>query len=557
MLWMKTSKKIASIPFEEAEFCVFDFETTGTSARTDKVIEIGMARIRKGKIADTFSTFINPGRPVPYYITNITGIKTEDVQDAPYFDEVYSKIKEFIGDSVLVAHNLGFDISFLRNECFAAELEMVPNAAICTLKLARKVFPALPSKSLGNIVKHLKIRHRGVHRGLGDATATGKVLLKMFTTLREDHNIDTIEELISFQSSPSLPPTFNIKKRKLAEDLVKVPPLPGVYFFKNVKGEIIYIGKAKSLKDRVRNHFMSNALRKSKKIVQAASSLEFKTTNSELTALLAEAELIKLHQPRFNTMLKNFPRSYFVKLGSEDFSTAEIASTFEFDGDDYYGPYPNRNSVTETKEIIDKAFQLRECDTKEFKKGRKCYLMDIERCIGPCIEDNVKESYSEELKRVHEFLSGQNQSAVDRLLNKMKELSEKQKFEEAAQIRDVVQRILNQLQRSSILSEPLNKANVLIEIASSPKNEYVMLLEGKMFFNYFFVEPQAPPIEEAIEDYFMNTRNSNKELSQKDLERLKIGLSWLIKNRGQIKIHYLKNYSSKEELGASFLFTSN
>ena len=554
---MKTSKKITSIPFEEAEFCVFDFETTGTSARTDKVIEIGMARIRKGKIADTFSTFINPGRPVPYYITNITGIKTEDVQDAPYFDEVYSKIKEFIGDSVLVAHNLGFDISFLRNECFAAELEMVPNAAICTLKLARKVFPALPSKSLGNIVKHLKIRHRGVHRGLGDATATGKVLLKMFTTLREDHNIDTIEELISFQSSPSLPPTFNIKKRKLAEDLVKVPPLPGVYFFKNVKGEIIYIGKAKSLKDRVRNHFMSNALRKSKKIVQAASSLEFKTTNSELTALLAEAELIKLHQPRFNTMLKNFPRSYFVKLGSEDFSTAEIASTFEFDGDDYYGPYPNRNSVTETKEIIDKAFQLRECDTKEFKKGRKCYLMDIERCIGPCIEDNVKESYSEELKRVHEFLSGQNQSAVDRLLNKMKELSEKQKFEEAAQIRDVVQRILNQLQRSSILSEPLNKANVLIEIASSPKNEYVMLLEGKMFFNYFFVEPQAPPIEEAIEDYFMNTRNSNKELSQKDLERLKIGLSWLIKNRGQIKIHYLKNYSSKEELGASFLFTSN
>lgn len=554
---MKTSKKIASIPFEEAEFCVFDFETTGTSARTAKVIEIGMARIQKGKIVDTFSTFINPGRPVPYYITNITGIKTEDVQDAPYFDEVYSQIREFIGDSVLVAHNLGFDISFLRNECFAAELEMVPNSTICTLKLARKIFPALPSKSLGNIVKHLKIRHRGVHRGLGDATATGKVLLKMFTTLREDHNIDTIEELISFQSSQSLPPSFNIKKKKLAEDLGKVPALPGVYFFKDSKGQIIYIGKAKSLKDRVKNHFMSNALRKSKKIVQTASSLEFKTTNSELTALLAEAELIKLHQPRFNTMLKNFPRSYFVKVGSEDFATAEIASSFEFDGDDYYGPYPNRNSVTETKEIIDKAFQLRECDVKEFRKGRKCYLMDIERCIGPCIELHCKESYVEEIKRVHEFLSGQNQSAVDRLLNKMKELSEKQKFEEAAQIRDVVQRILNQLQRSSILSEPLNKANVLIEIANSPKNEYVMLLEGKMFFNDFFVEPQALPIEEAIEDYFSGTINSTKELSQKDLERLKIGLSWLIKNRGQIKIHYLKNYSSKEEVGSSFLFVRN
>lgn len=554
---MKKSKKIESIPFEEAEYCVFDFETTGTSARTEKVIEIGMARIKKGKIADTFSTFINPGRPVPFYITNITGITNSDVQDAPYFDEVYSQIRDFMGDSVLVAHNLGFDISFLRNECLSADLQMITNEAICTLKLARKIFPALPSKSLGNIVKHFKIRHRDVHRGLGDATATGKVLLKMFTTLREEHNIDTIEDLIAFQSSAALPPTFNIKKKKLADDLVKVPAQPGVYFFKNAKGEIIYIGKAKSLKDRVRNHFMSNAIRKSKKIVAAASSLEFKITNSELTALLAEAELIKLHKPRFNTMLKNFPRSYFIKITGETFPLPEVASTFEFDGNDYYGPYPNRNSVTETKEIIDKAFQLRECDEKEFKRRRKCYLMDIERCSGPCIEDNIDSRYKEEINRVHEFLSGQNQSAVDRLLNKMKELSEKQKFEEAAQIRDVVQRILSQLQRSSILSEPLNKANVLIEIAASPNNEYVLLLEGKMFFKDFFVEPKATHIEDALQEFYNGSIQSRKELTQQDLERLKIGLSWLIKNRGQIKIHYLKNYSAVEELGASFLFNRN
>ncbi len=168
---MNGENKIESIPFEEAEYCVFDFETTGVSARSDKVIEIGMARIKKGKIVDTFSSYINPGRPVPYYITTITGITNFDVEDAPYFEEVFPKIKEFIGDSVLVAHNLGFDIAFLRNECMASENEMIPNEAICTLKLARKLFPALPSKSLGNIVKHFKIRHRDVHRGLGDATA--------------------------------------------------------------------------------------------------------------------------------------------------------------------------------------------------------------------------------------------------------------------------------------------------------------------------------------------------------------------------------------------------
>ncbi len=551
---MKKSKEIESIPFEEAEFCVFDFETTGTSSKTDKVIEIGMAKIKKGKIVDTFSTYINPGRPVPYYITNITGITSSDVQDAPYFEEVYSQINSFIGDSVLVAHNLGFDISFLRNECYSAELQMIPNDAICTLKIAKKIFPALPSKSLGNIVKYLKIRHRDVHRGLGDAIATGKVFLKMFKTLREDHNIDSIKDLISFQSSSLLPPSLSIKKKKLAEDLHKAPAQSGVYFFKNFKGEIIYIGKAKSLKDRVRNHFMSNAIRKSKKIVQAASSLEYKTTNSELTALLAEAELIKLHKPRFNTLLKNFPRSYFVKITSEKFPIIEIASSFEFDGCDYYGPYPNRNSVTETKEIIDKAFQLRECNEKEFKKKRKCYLMDIKRCVGPCVEEDTENIYNEEVFRVHDFLSGQNKSAVDRLLHKMKELSENQKFEEAAQIRDVVQRILNQLQRSSILSEPLNKANVLIEIADSLKKEHVLLLEGKMFFRDLFIEPKAMQIEDALQDFFTGSIQTNKELSQKDLERLKIGLSWLIKNRGQIKIHYLKNYSGIDDLGASLLY---
>ncbi|MEW6652501.1 MAG: exonuclease domain-containing protein [Bacteroidota bacterium] len=549
---MKRITEIEPILFEEAEFCVFDFETTGTSARTDKVIEIGMARIKKGKIVDTFSTFINPGRPVPYFITNITGITNLDVQDAPYFEEVYSQIKNFIGDSVLVAHNLGFDMSFLRKECISADLQMIPNEAICTLKLARKIFPSLPSKSLGNVVKHLKIRHRSVHRGLGDAAATGKVLIKMFKTLREEHNIDTIEELISFVSSASLPPTFNIKKKKLADDLVKVPPQPGVYFFKNSRGEIIYIGKAKSLKERVRNHFMSNAISKSKKIVNTAASLEFKTTNSELTALLAEAELIKLHKPKFNTLLKNFPRSYFIKITSEKFPIPEIASTFEFDGNDYYGPYTNRNSVTETKDIIDKAFQIRECSKKEFNKRRKCYLMDIERCTGPCIDSGIEGKYNEELRRVHDFLRGQNQSAIDNLLNKMKELGEKQKFEEAAQIRDVVQRILHQLHRSSILSEPLNKANVLVEVSSSPKNEYVLLLEGKMYFRNFFIEPEALQIEKALQDFFDGSLQYSKELTQQDLERLKIGLSWLIKNRGQIKIHYLKNYTSIEELGASF-----
>ncbi|MCL6099867.1 MAG: exonuclease domain-containing protein, partial [Bacteroidetes bacterium] len=256
---MRNETKLAEIPFEDAEYAVFDFETTGTSARNDKVIEIGIVKVRKGKVTETFSSFINPGRPVPFFITQMTGITNSDVQDAPYFDEVYYKIKEFIGDSILTAHNLSFDHSFLKHECANYELEFPKNEAICTLRLARRLYPQLPSKSLGNLVKQLRIRHRDVHRGLGDASATAKILVRMFKLLREEHGVHTVTDLINFQRITFSPAPFTMIKKKLIDDLAKVPSDPGVYFFKNAKGEIIYIGKAKSLRERLRSYFLSNA----------------------------------------------------------------------------------------------------------------------------------------------------------------------------------------------------------------------------------------------------------------------------------------------------------
>jgi len=550
-------KNITEVPFEEAEYSVFDFETTGTSALRDKVIEIGIVKLRKGKIVDTFSTFINPGRPVPFYITQITGITTDDVQDAPYFDEVFYQIKNFVGDSILAAHNLNFDHSFLKHECINHELEMLPNHAICTLRLARRMYPHFPSKSLGNLVKQLRIRHRDVHRGLGDATATAKILLRMFKQLREEHEIDSISDLISFQKHSVSTEPYRIIKRKLLDDASDIPNQPGVYFFKNAKGEIIYIGKAKSLRVRLKNYFMSNAMRKSKTIVRKASGLGYQTTNSELTALVAEAELIKTHLPKQNTMLKQYPRSYFIKVSlTKEFPSVEVSSSFDFDGNDYFGPYPNRDTANSLKEIIDKAFRLRECLDKEFAKQRKCYLADIERCLAPCVEKNITADYKEEILRVNEFLSGQNQSAVDRLLNRMKELSTNQKYEEAAQIRDVVQAILDQLNKSSILAEPINKAKVLIEINGSIKNDYMLLLEGKIIFKNYFVD-EKDRFEESLNDYFENAIQFCKDLTNKDLEKLRIALSWLVKNKEKIKVHYLKDYQTIESLSTNLLFYKN
>ena len=545
--------KLTEIPFEEAEYCVFDFETTGMSGRQDKVIEIGMVKIVNGKIADTFSSFINPGRPIPYFITKLTGITNADVENAPFFDEVFTRMKDFIGDAVLIAHNLSFDHSFLKHECANAELEFLPNEAVCTLRLARKLYPQFPSKSLGNLTKSLNIRHRNIHRGLGDSMATAKILLRMFPTLREEHNIDTVSDLVNFQNLPASTKPYRIIKKKLLDDFSKIPNQPGVYFYKNTKDEIIYIGKAKSLKDRLNNYFSNNAIRKAKDIVRKASGLEFHTTNSELTALIAEAELIKTHYPKQNKMLKKYPRSYFLKLTiTHNYPSVEVTSNFDFDGNDYYGPYPNRETANILKEIVDKTFQIRECSLKEFNKGRRCYLADIERCLAPCVEKDVVNHYKNELLNINEFLCGNNQSAVDRLLTRMKELSAQQKFEEAAQIRDVVQSILNQINKASILAEPINKANVLIEVGGPVKNDYLILIDGKIVFKEYFIETKNH-FDDVLEDYFTGSIRSNKIIFDKDLEKLRIGLSWLSKNRDKIKVHYLKEYKSAEELAVNFV----
>ncbi|RMD49095.1 MAG: hypothetical protein D6830_05600 [Ignavibacteria bacterium] len=366
--------------------------------------------------------------------------------------------------------------------------------------------------------------------------------------LKEDHGIESIEEVVNFQGVPKTS-SFIAMKKTLAEGFNSLPKQPGVYFFKNRKDEILYIGKAKSLKERVKNYFYNHAGAKSKKIVRRASKLNFEVTGSELTALIAETELIKEIDPPMNVQLKNYPRSYFIKVDkSIQFPRPQITTKFDFDGNDYFGPFNNRDSSNKLLEIIDKTFLLRECTDKEFAKNQKCYLLDIKRCTAPCI-NSVNGEYKNELEKMYQFLSGSNQVAIDRLLVKMKKLAEEKRYEEAAEIRDTVNLLLEQFNKATIINGPINKARILIEINSSYENEFILLIEGRMYIkNFFRDEPGL--FEGALEDYYNGTINIFRELTQKDLERLKISLNWLVKNRTNVKIFYLDDYESKDELFA-------
>lgn len=542
-----TYDEILSIPIDKASFCVLDVETTGLSPQYNNIIELGIVRVKNLKIVDKYHSLINPGRDIPSFITGFTGISNDDVYDAPFFDDIADELIEFIGNDVVAGHNLSFDNSFLKRELKYCGREELKNPNLCTLRVAKRIFPFLKSKSLGSVSSFLKIKNSASHRALGDAETTAKILIKIAKHLKRNLGFETLSELINFQYTTASQINGADLKSKILSEFDSLPDAPGVYYFLNSKGHIIYIGKAKSLRERVRSYFSQTAPRKAKKIIKGASKLKIELTNSELTALLKEAESIKTKNPRLNTQLKKYGNKYFLRVNTtHKFPDLEISNHFDFDGNDYFGLFGTKKKALSMFEMINKTFAIRECTDNDFAKNKRCFLADIDRCLAPCV---IKENaiYANELEKVYEFMYGKNQFALNRMINKMKEYSAKQKFENAQEVKEIIDLILSQTHKTSLLAEPVNKANVLFEINETFTRDYVLLLSGKIYVKKQSMK-ERDFFEDAIDDYFEQTIQTDMLPNEEDLEKMKITLNWLIKNRNKVRCFYLKEFNNKEEL---------
>ncbi len=174
------------------------------------------------------------------------------------------------------------------------------------------------------------------------------------------------------------------------------------------------------------------------------------------------------------------------------------------------------------------------------------FFADIESCTAPCINHD-KQLYDDELSKIYEFLFGKNQFALTRLINKMKFYSDQEKYERAAEVKELIDLILSQTHKSSLLAEPVNSANVLFEVNGGFQCDYVLMIEGKIFIKNNPLN-KKDLFEETIDDFYENTNQLDKLPSEEDLEKMKITLNWLIKNRNKVRMFYLKNYHNKSEL---------
>lgn len=277
-------------------YTVVDIETTGNGIQGNRITEIALYNLDGDQITDSFSSLVNPGCEIPAFITGLTGITTAMVRRAPTFETLAPQIAAFCEGRVFVAHSVNFDYPIVREE-FARAGQVFQRKKLCTVRLSRKVFPGLRSYSLGKLCSSLDIPLRDRHRAAGDAHATA-LLLQLI--LRHPQGDETIRSFLNARSQEAtLPPGLP------RASFQRLPEAPGIYYFKDARGGILYVGKAINLKKRVLGHFYDTS-EKERQLCRATAEIDFELSGSDLLALLMEAVAIKRHFPPFNQAQKNF-----------------------------------------------------------------------------------------------------------------------------------------------------------------------------------------------------------------------------------------------------------
>lgn len=286
-------------------YAIVDIETTGGNANTGNITEIAIAIHDGKKVIHFYETLVNPHQPIPYFIQRLTNISQEMVDNAPSFETVAPHIYELLHDKVFVAHNVNFDYSFVKKQLEESGYT-INLKKLCTVRLSRKILPGMSSYSLGKLCHQLQINHADRHRAGGDTLATAH----LFSLLIEKDTTGVIEKMLKGKNSEQyLPPHVPI------EQVNQLPQKPGVYYFYNRSGKVIYIGKAKNISKRVKTHFANNKTNKQKQdFLREINRIGYKECGTELFAQILESIEIRKLWPLYNRSQRGYLAQYGLYL---------------------------------------------------------------------------------------------------------------------------------------------------------------------------------------------------------------------------------------------------
>ena len=427
-------------PLSEVTFVVVDLETTGGSPNGGAITEVGAVKVRGGAVLGEFQTLVNPGAPVPAFISALTGITTSMVAGAPPIEQVLPSFLEFAHGAVLVAHNAPFDIGFLKAAARSLDYPWPGAQVLDTVALARRAVTRdeVPNHKLATLAALFHTSTSPSHRALADARATVDVLHALLGRLAP-LGITHLEDLAS-ATDPV--PASRRRKRHLADGL---PDQPGVYLFKDARGKVLYVGTSVNIRNRVRSYF-TRAEQRSKinEMVGFAEVVTPVVCGTVLESRVRELRLIAEHDPQYNRRSRRPERMPWVRLTVEPYPRLSVVREVRSEGVDgaeaHIGPFGSRAAAEAAIEALHEAFPIRQCHTRlplvpTGSRGA-CVLADIGACGAPCVGGQDRAGYTEIVQAVRSAMTVDARPVVRTLAARIATLSAQQRYEDSAAVRD-------------------------------------------------------------------------------------------------------------------------
>ncbi len=355
---------------------------------------------------------------------------------------------------------------------------------------------------------------------------------------------------------------------KVQQKLEIAPKLPGVYLMHNAKGQVIYVGKAINLANRVRSYFHASAQEhpKTRRLVAHIDDIEWIITDSEVEALILEANLIKEYRPRYNVRLKDDKRYPYLQVTGEDFPRVRITRRMERDGSRYFGPYTSTRALRETLDLLRKLFPYRTCNrTITGQDRRACLYYDLKLCLGPCIGAVDRAEYQAMIAQLYRFMEGETEAVQEDLRCQIDDASEKLQFERAAHLRDRYVALQKVMKKQKIITTAATNQDV-IAVARDEENacvEIFFVRGGKLLGReYFILEGTAYADEEEMMQAFLQQFYANAAqvppeiLLPAQIAEAAVLQDWLRTRRGDVvylKVPHENNDDAQDESNRALL----
>ena len=449
----------------DVPFCVLDLETTGVAPDTCEITEIGAVRYAGGVEVGRFHTLVNPRAPIPPTVTVMTGITQAMVIDAPLIEEALPSFREFLGDAVIVGHNVRFDIAFLNAASLRLGYGRLPNRSTDTLRLARRlVHREVRSLKLSSLARHFGSPVTPNHRALEDALATAHV----FWALLERAGAIGVTHLDDLISLPTIKGSRAIGKLALTEHL---PRRPGVYVFRDRAGRAIYVGKATNLRSRVRSYFAGDHRRQVDAMLRDLQAIDHIETACEIDAAVRELRMITEERPTYNRRSKPPKSLHWIRITRERFPRLSLVRSVS-EGLAHIGPFRSRRSAEHVMHALWDASPIRRCTAR----GRGCEYAQLGVSVCPCDGDVSESSYRSIVRDLLDGIQHHPGHLLVGVNRRLRSLVDHQRFEEAARCRDGWSSLATTLRRQRRW-EALQEAGTII---ARDDTAFVRIASGRM-----------------------------------------------------------------------------